>query len=49
VDQARIDGFELGYDGIFDGFRARAQLTLQNPVNEATGFLLQRRARSTEA
>ena len=45
VDQARIDGFELGYDGIFDGFRARAQLTLQNPVNEATGFLLQRRAK----
>lgn len=45
VDRARITGTELGYQGFWGGRQASAQLTLQNPVDEDTGQLLQRRAR----
>ncbi|HYU70561.1 MAG TPA: TonB-dependent receptor [Burkholderiales bacterium] len=45
VDQARITGTELSYDGFFGGLRVGAQLVFQNPVDDATGQLLQRRAR----
>ena len=45
VNQARITGTELSYDGLFGGLRAGAQLVFQNPVDDATGQLLQRRAR----
>ncbi len=45
VSQARIKGTELGYEGFFGGLQANAQLTFQDPVNEETGKLLQRRAR----
>ncbi|HEY6239239.1 MAG TPA: TonB-dependent receptor [Burkholderiales bacterium] len=45
VNQARIRGTELNYDGLFGGLRASAQLVFQDPVDEATGQLLQRRAR----
>jgi len=45
VSQARIKGTELGYEGFFVGMRASAQLVFQNPVDNATGQLLPRRAR----
>ena len=45
VNQARIKGAELGYDGLFGGLRVGALLVFQNPVDDATGQLLQRRAR----
>ena len=45
VDQARIRGNELGYEGSWNGFRANAHVTFQEPVNAATGQLLPRRAR----
>jgi len=45
VSQARIKGTELGYEGFFGGLQANAQLTFQDPMNEETGKLLQRRAR----
>jgi vitamin B12 transporter len=45
VGQASVDGIELGYEAIFGGFRVSANLTLQDPVDEATGLLLQRRAK----
>lgn len=45
LSQARIKGTELNYQGNWDTFQGNAQLTFQDPVNEATGQLLQRRAR----
>src|SRR6266699_4162655 len=45
IDRARIKGTELAYQGFFGGLQANAQLTFQDPVNEETGKLLQRRAR----
>lgn len=45
LDRARIKGTELGYQGSLNGWQASVQLTLQDPVNEETGKLLQRRAR----
>lgn len=45
VDRAKITGTELGYQGFWGGLQARAQLTVQRPVDAATGLLLQRRAR----
>ena len=45
IDRARIKGIELAYQGFFGGLQANAQLTFQDPVNEETGKLLQRRAR----
>jgi len=46
VDQARIDGAELGYSGKFGDTSAKASLTLQNPRDIATGQVLLRRAKS---
>ena len=45
VGQARVEGVDLGYDVVFGAFRASAQLTLQDPVDDATGLLLPRRAK----
>ncbi len=45
LSQAKIKGTELGYQGSLGGLQTSAQLTLQDPVNDATGLLLQRRAR----
>lgn len=45
VNQARITGTELGYQGFFGWLNASAQLTLQDPVNQETEKLLPRRAR----
>jgi vitamin B12 transporter len=42
---ARIKGTELAYQAFFRGLQVRAQATLQDPVDEATGKLLPRRAR----
>jgi vitamin B12 transporter len=42
---ARINGTELSYQGVYDGVQMNAQLTLQNPVDDATGLLLPRRAK----
>jgi vitamin B12 transporter len=40
-----IKGVELGYQGSFAGFQANARATLQNPIAEATGSMLPRRAK----
>jgi vitamin B12 transporter len=45
VDSARIRGVELGYQGSFVALQANARVTLQNPVDEATGSMLPRRAK----
>ena len=45
LSRARIKGTELGYQGSLGGLQASAHLTFQDPVDEATGKLLQRRAR----
>ena len=45
LERARIRGTELGYTGTFAGTSLRARLTLQDPVAEPSGLLLQRRAR----
>jgi len=43
--QARIEGFELGYDGVLLGLDTRVRLTLQDPHDEQTGALLPRRSK----
>ena len=45
INQARIDGWELGYVGEFGDTRVKTNLTLQNPRDATTGTLLARRAR----
>jgi vitamin B12 transporter len=45
LSQARIKGTELNYQGNWGGFQGKAQITFQDPINEATGQLLPRRAR----
>ena len=45
INQARINGWELEYAGEFDATRVKANLTLQNPRDTATGTLLLRRAK----
>jgi len=45
LNRATITGTELAYRGAWGAVQASAQLTLQHPVDEATGKLLQRRAR----
>lgn len=45
VNQARTDGVELSYTGKFDGTDVRAAITSQNPRDETSGTLLDRRAR----
>ena len=42
---ARIKGLELGYQGSFPAVQANARVTLQNPIDEATGSMLPRRAK----
>jgi vitamin B12 transporter len=45
VERARIKGVELGYNFTSDAWRARAELTLQDPRDETTGERLLRRSR----
>jgi vitamin B12 transporter len=45
VDRAHIKGIELGYQFAADGWRARADLTLQDPRDETTDERLLRRSR----
>ncbi|HTU67709.1 MAG TPA: TonB-dependent receptor [Steroidobacteraceae bacterium] len=47
VDRARIKGGELGYEYANAGWRARAELTLQDPRDETTDERLLRRARES--
>ena len=44
-DKARIHGTELSYQGRISETILRAKLTLQDPVDDITGFQLQRRAK----
>ncbi len=45
LSRARIKGTELGYQHSRGGLHGSVQLTFQDPVDEATGKLLQRRAK----
>ena len=45
IDQARIDGTELSYAGEFGDTQLKANATLQNPRNVATGKALLKRAK----
>jgi vitamin B12 transporter len=45
IDRARIKGVELGWSFTGEAWRARADLTLQDPRDETTGERLLRRAR----
>jgi vitamin B12 transporter len=47
VERARIKGVELGYQYNGEGWRARAELTLQDPRNETTDERLLRRSRES--
>ncbi len=47
VDRARIKGVELAYDLARNAWRARAELTLQDPRDEITDERLLRRARES--
>jgi vitamin B12 transporter len=47
VAHARVSGTELTYSATYDGgWRARASLTVQNPLDEDTGRQLRKRAKS---
>ena len=45
LNRAKITGTQFSYQGFRGGLQANATLTLQKPVNEDTGKLLQRRAK----
>lgn len=45
IDSARIHGVEVSYQESFSAYRLDCGLTLQNPVDSQTGYLLQRHAR----
>ncbi len=45
INQARISGQELSYNGVFGEYHLDAAATFQNPVDATTGQLLPRRAR----
>jgi len=45
IERARIKGVELGYQFTGEAWRARAELTLQDPRNETTDERLLRRSR----
>ncbi len=45
INQARIDGLELSYAGEFGATHLKANATLQNPRDTATGLVLLRRAK----
>jgi vitamin B12 transporter len=45
LSQATIKGTELSYQGHWGTFQAQAQVTFQDPIDDANGQLLQRRAR----
>ena len=47
VERARIKGVELGYNYTGDAWRARAELTLQDPRDEITDERLLRRSRES--
>ena len=45
VNEARINGGEISYQGSYAGFSTSAHFTVQEPVNLTTGNLLPRRAK----
>jgi vitamin B12 transporter len=45
VGQADVEGVELGYDAASGSTRVSSQITLQDPVDHATGLMLPRRAK----
>lgn len=45
LDRVRIEGLELAWRGTLAGWQARAQMTVQDPRDEATGAQLRRRAK----
>ena len=45
VERARIKGVELGYNYANEGWRVRAELTLQDPKDDTTGERLLRRSK----
>ena len=45
IDSARIHGVELAYQESFSDYKIDCGLTVQNPVDSQTGFMLQRHAR----
>ncbi len=47
IERARIKGVELGYQFNGEGWRARAELTMQNPRNETAYQRLLRRSRES--
>ena len=47
IDRARIQGVELGYRFVAEGWQARAELTLQDPRDETTDERLLRRSRES--
>lgn len=49
VGKASIEGTELSYTGQFSNWDLRGSLTLQDPINDATGGQLVRRAREMGA
>ena len=44
LSHARIEGAEFYWRGLLQGWQTRAQVTLQDPRDETTGFQLRRRA-----
>jgi len=46
ISNVKNEGLETSYSGQFDKTDVRASLTLQKPVNEATGNILDRRAKT---
>ncbi|HET7765991.1 MAG TPA: TonB-dependent receptor [Burkholderiales bacterium] len=45
LDSARIRGVELGYQGTFAHLQTNVHATFQDPIDEATGSMLPRRAK----
>ena len=46
LGQASIKGAELSYQGKWSAYQIQAQVTYQDPIDDTTGQLLQRRARA---
>ena len=49
INQARITGTTLSYQGLIAGYRIRANLDLQDPEDNSTGLQLQRRSKEHAA
>jgi len=49
ISNAKNEGLETSYNGRIDNTDLRASLTLQKPINEASGKILERRAKTLAA